>query len=203
MKEENNTQNKPQQNNIIIEIPQSFLALYPYAKEAILFFETQEGKMSVASITDLRDCFDHLMMAFQNTDNQERQQSEITSSLEHLRRASIEPLELAIENRLYNIEGRYKRLNFYKAFLIPTPSRSTVSELITSIQKRLNSARHCKNIEHWEEGIRHLREAHTLSIDLDKLVPEKHIFWGRIFALAIAIIPATISFLITYFLMKK
>ncbi len=170
--------------------------LYPFAKEAVLFFETREKKKSLAAIIDLRDCLDHLMISFLCKDDRHKRESELNNALEHLRRASNEPLELAVENKLYLVLERKKWHSFSKFFLVSTPSRAAVNDLITRTQEELQNARSCKNRMKWQDGLKHLKHAYNLVCDIDKLIPEKEIWLGRLFTLLIAILFLVLGMLI-------
>lgn len=170
-------------NVISISITEEILNLYTHAKEAILFFETHERVTSTEAAIELRDCLDHLMLAFSNSSNSERFQAEINYSLEHLRRGAIEPLEYAVENRLADISKRYKWKNLYSLLLISTAKNELFKSKLNHIKNKIINGRNCKNLDKWQEGVNHFKEAYELSLQLEKMVPERDIINGRLFAL--------------------
>ena len=174
-------------DRVTIEIPKDFLDLYPYAKKSILFYEAHEGRMAFSAITELRDCLDHMTQGFQEPLGSEKQRSEFSSALEHLRRASIEPLELAVENRVDKALSRYKWALMSKIFLVSRPSQHAIYDLVYDIRTKVYEGRKCKNMKHWKKGLEHFEGAYKLSRHLEKILPEKEIILSRLFALAIAI----------------
>jgi hypothetical protein len=174
---------------VSIAIHKDFLELYPIAKDAIIFFETHEGKMSLESIVEFRDALDHVMMAFQNSEDKKRCSAETTSAVEHLRRASIEPYEWAVENVLAKIETNRKWSLFHQILLIPKTIKDTqYHSLGADIKKELQAGRNCKNLKKWREGIEHFKRAYTYAKSLDKLIPDRMVYYGRLFDLFLVIL---------------
>ena len=192
----NSTQNKDGDKDISIGLPKDFVDLYYHAKEAILFFETHEEKKAAEVITEFRDALDHLMLAFEHSNDKERSFAEKTCALEHLRRGAIEPYEHAVENILADIRDKYNKIRWYRLFLIPIPTRESYYGLFIDVKNELLEGRICKNFENWKEGIEHFKRAYTISTELERLFPEKSILYGRIFSTAISFGIALVFFIL-------
>lgn len=171
-----------------ISISEEFLELYPHAKEAILFFETHEGKMAPEAIIELRDTLDHLVMAFENSENDQRFQAETTSSFEHLRRASIEPFEWAVENKIAEIWKRYKWTMWGRLLFVPPPERKLYYPKFAEIKAELLEGRKCKNAKLWKDGIEHFKKAYILSCEAEAILPEKQNYYNRFFQIMLALL---------------
>ena len=181
--------------SVTISISQEFLELYPHAKEAILFFETHEGKMAPEAIIEFRDALDHLMMAFSHAGDEHRAQSEITSAFEHLRRASIEPFEWAVENKVAVIWKRYRWTMWGRILMVAPPERKSYYGKLAEIKNEILAGRKSKNAQQWKEGIEHFIKAYTLAAEVEEVLPEKQNYYNRIFQIMLA----TVFFLLGKF----
>lgn len=176
-----------------------FPELYFAAKKAVLFYETREGRQALEAITDLRDALDHLMIAWDSSDTAKRHR-ELICAKEHLRRAAVEPLEHAVENRLVGIMVKYRYRTWAPVLFLPSPSRGEVLFLIERVQESLQEARERKNAEQWREALGKCHEGYDYCAQLDKLLPDSAAYKGRAFALGMALLGAVVGFVLSQYL---
>jgi hypothetical protein len=186
----------------LIRVPPSASSLaevYFYAKAVILFYETHEQKKAVSAITELRDALDHLMLAdvAQTDGDTDRVRSNVTSAEEHLRRAAMEPMEHAVENKIADLLKRYDALNLHRILFIPGPRQDEIADLFGEVYHALEEARQCKNPTDWKQGLNHLVVAYEYAIAIDRALPARELYLGRLFQIACTVCGAILS-LIAY-----
>ncbi len=199
------TDNNPtdiQESDVLqVNLPKEIIDLYESAKDAILFYELHELQVAPEAATELRDCLDHLMMGIQKYDDQQKFQAELNGALEHLRRASIEPLEFAVENLLADVINRYKLTLLFRIFLIRQIPKSKYKSKLEEIKTELIKGRSCKNMDQWRDGIAHFKNAYKMVDDLDFIIPYKGLLYGRIFSLLVSLLFFCLGILMQKFIL--
>ena len=176
---------------VTISVPKEITEIYFAAKAAILFLEVKEEFTSNEAAIEIRDCLDHLMLAFANSSDPEKMEAQSNGAIEHLRRASIEPYELAVENKLAKIIKRQTWRWWHIFLFIPNTKNDAQTKLLRSIKRKIFEGRQCKNLARWKEGIKLFQDAYEECLTLEKIVPHQ----GTIFSRLFSIILAAISFL--------
>src|SRR5713101_7239802 len=119
----------PAQPLLVCGIPQSlveqFLFLirdgYPKAELATGFLEERAGIKNVQGIANVRDTLSHLATFLVPAIDNEERAKQIISAEEHLRRAIIEPYQVAVEDFVAKkFEPLYEK---YKTHLLPVADR--------------------------------------------------------------------------------
>ena len=96
---------------------------YRRADEACFFLEERAGINNVQAITNMRDAISHLVTLLNPNLSDKKRQEQLGNAEEHLRRAIIEPYEIAIDSRIKEFYGIYIR---YRERLLPIKARHTI-----------------------------------------------------------------------------
>lgn len=153
--------------------------MYPVAKANIAFYETHELKKATAAITDLRDVLDHLAIATKLAYDNPRKGSldpliadNLVSAEEHLRRAAVEPLQLAVEDKMAGLISRLEYSLFDRLLLLEPVNAERVTAALTDASKKLAEARSTKgNSESLTDASALLREAYDSLLAVERNLP--------------------------------
>lgn len=138
---------------------------YRKADEACFFLEERAGINNIQAITNVRDATSHIVTLLNKPDlSNEQREVQLGNAEEHLRRAIIEPYEIAIDSLTKDFYPLYLQ---YRERLLPVKARHTVlgsAPNSISIDARLREIQQLtvkgregkgKNLwdPAWEEGI--------------------------------------------------
>jgi hypothetical protein len=154
---------------------------YPLAKRSLIELETRERIKALAALTDLRDVLDHLYRATRiaTSDVEEGQKeklvyAEIVSASEHLRRATIEPLETAVEDLLAKIIEKAKYNYVLIAIRISKVPNEEITKKLEAARKALTEVRMQKGeINRLDSTVKLLEKQQEDLRDLDSRLPTK------------------------------
>lgn len=154
---------------------------YPFAKRALIELETRERIKALAALTDLRDVLDHLYRATKiaTSDLEDIQKenlvyAEIVSANEHLRRATIEPLETAVEDLLAKIIEKAKYNYILSAIGISKVRNDEITKKLEAARKTLTVVRMKKGeINQLKPTVTLLEQQQEELRDLDSRLPTK------------------------------
>ncbi|HEX2988861.1 MAG TPA: hypothetical protein VHS06_11925 [Chloroflexota bacterium] len=161
-------------DSLLRDFEKSVHRWYPFARDSILFYETEEGQRATEAITELRDVLDDFYFAGKAESEQEAREL-LGCAVDHLRSAAVEPLERATENRLYRVEAARQQLKGCKAFLwhilfMHIPSASQVQPMIDLTKEHIREGRRLKSkLETAEQAIQHFQAAHKQLVKLETL----------------------------------
>lgn len=96
---------------------------YRKADESCFFLEERAGINNVQAISNMRDAISHLVTLLDPNIDEVKREHQLANAEEHLRRAIIEPYEIAIDNLLVEF---YKIYVPYKEELLPVKDRHPV-----------------------------------------------------------------------------
>jgi hypothetical protein len=106
------------------KLVESFLTLirdnYREADKATFFLEQRTGIVNVQGIANVRDVLSHLVTLLNPDTPPEKKAEQLANAEEHLRRAIIEPYELALNDLLIKFNELYFN---YKERLLPVKDR--------------------------------------------------------------------------------
>ena len=161
--------------------------VYPDAKKGIIHLEVHEGTHFIEHITEVRDALDHSYRAI-TSDSLEGARMNLTEVSHHLRRAAVEPYELSIENRLYEIEKRLELSIFSRILFISLPNRDYIQKKLEIVKANLTSGRLDKNRRNWKEALEKFLKAYEIVKQLDGEIPGINEYLGRTFTLGVAVV---------------
>jgi hypothetical protein len=160
---------------------------YRKAEKATYFIEQRTGVVNFVGVANVRDALSHLVTLLDENTPAEKRNDQLISAEEHLRRAILEPYNIAINKQLVLFKELYEK---YKRQLLPVkdkfPSllgapndvsiRSTMGE-VRSLVAKGRSAK-AKNLwdPTWEEGVAALVEAFDKLADLFSVVEQ---YWYK------------------------
>lgn len=169
------------------------LEVYPIAKENLLFYETHEQVKAISALTDLRDVLDHLAMATALSQGQgegdedtieKRIEAHLISAEEHLRRAAIEPLELAVEDRLYRVLHKIKWGKLSRMAFQPGVASDEALAAVEQAKALLCGARLRKGeTAELSQAVAALREAYEVLEVPDRAGPSVEVMKGRLISI--------------------
>ena len=173
---------------------------YPIARESILFYETEEGRKATESITELRDVLDHFYIA--GTLRSEAEAREYLKLIEdHLRSVAVEPLERAVEERLFRVQQARERIGGFRRFfwyllLLNVPSAHALDDSEEIIKHHIRSGRSLKGHPHTAPAaVEHFRTAHGQLLRLESKFAEPDIK-SRAFPIILMIVSLLLGVLI-------
>ena len=147
---------------------------YPIARRGILLYEAEEGRKAIEAITELRDALDHYWMATTET-NESAIAKHFRMVEDHLRSAAVEPMERAVEQRLYVVllahqnVGGLRRLLWHLLFLKP-PRPEQAYKLEKEVRDEIRSGRQKKSTPATaSEAVDHFKTAHDKVKELEAL----------------------------------
>ncbi len=122
---------KPGTEDLICDVDrklvEGFLLLirdnYRKADEATFFLEQRSGVMNVPSMANMRDVLSHLVTLLHKDTPDDKRVEQLATSEEHLRRAILEPYEIALNELTGKFEELYEK---YKSRLLPVKNKYTV-----------------------------------------------------------------------------
>jgi len=144
---------------------------YRKADKATFFLERRAGVTSLQAVTNLRDVLSHLATFLGSDTPIQSRPEQLANAEEHLRRAIIEPYELAIGNVTEKFTPLYEK---YKARLLPITERHTaltmapnqvqveveLGEIRKLVEKGKNAKGNNRWNDEWEEGVQAWRAAY-------------------------------------------
>ncbi len=182
-----------------VAIDGELLDAYFAAKQAIIFYETREGKQALAAVTELRDALDHIMLAAERK-TEDARASELVSACEHLRRGAVEPLEHAVENRLFKLMRKRRLVTFCRPLFIPPPDREQSEFLVTTIQRLIGKGREQKQQDQWRDAAESFQQAWQYCVKLDLVLPDREVYLGRFFSAFLVGVGIALGALVTLLL---
>jgi hypothetical protein len=130
---------------------------YAKADKAALFLERKAGITNTCGIANLRDVLSHMATLLDQTTLAERRAAQLASAEEHLRRAIIEPYELAIAALAEKFTKIY---DGYREKVIPIagstegfssyPNRISIEHRLAEIDKLAEHGKHAKARNRWD-----------------------------------------------------
>lgn len=145
-------------------------------KEGTKYLENMERKYNITALANIRDFVSHIETALKEDITDKERQANLDQAEEHLRRALIEPPQIALESRLEIFLEEYEE---YEEEMIPNERKYGVDTItdheqiradIKKIQEYLNEGRKRKgtNIWNttWEEGVELFNRGYELAVEL-------------------------------------
>lgn len=156
---------------------------YKKADKAAHFLERKADITNTCSMANLRDVLSHMATLLDPATPSERRADQLASAEEHLRRAIIEPYEIALAAVNEKFRPAYED---YRKKLLPlredtegfrtAPSRRDIDNKLQEIDELAEKAKIAKGRnqwdEEWEQGIESLIEAYKRSADLHAEIEE-------------------------------
>lgn len=123
------------------DLVESFLILirenYKKGDMATFYLEQRSGVVNIQGLSNFRDVLSHLATMLDPNTPEEKKQEQLNNAEEHLRRAVVEPYEIAVNTLVTQFEETYQT---YKEQVIPaldtTPTLVTAPR-ISEIESRL------------------------------------------------------------------
>ena len=143
---------------------------YKKADKATFFLELRAGVSNVPGIANSRDVLSHLVTALDSNISEAERLEQLTNAAEHMRRAIVEPYEVALKTRLDQTQTTYEKIVSQVLPVIdehPTlqnaPNGVSVRASLKQISQLFAQGRASKtgNIwnQEWEEGISNFIDA--------------------------------------------
>jgi hypothetical protein len=159
---------------------------YRKANDAASFLEERAGIANVYGITNLRDVLSHLATFLDPRLTPEQRSAQVPTAEEHLRRAVIEPYQIANEELLLRFRALYDN---YKRYVLPirdrheylatAPSSDEIEQRRRNIERWLGEGRQAKgrNLwdDEWEQGVASFIRAFD---DLYDLTEKVETYWN-------------------------
>jgi len=160
---------------------------YPKTQLATCFLEQRAGITNVSGMANVRDALSHLATFLDPTLDPQKRAEQVSSAEEHLRRAIIEPYQIAVDDLVVKIDDLYGK---YKQRLLPVKDRHTslhgapnqvqIDARLREIHDLASNGRVAKGRnrwdEEWENGVRDL----TTAFDrLKELHSDLEGYWHR------------------------
>lgn len=194
--------NLSQENREILEKILSLIALkYKPLQHALIYCEEFTGEKPTVAFNNMRDFLSHLhTLVVKWNDTNGGKQKQLTTAEEHLRRAIIEPYELASLAEIRGLDetyGRYVNLvpKVEHKMNPPPPTIQEISNKLKFIYGLRENGRTAKGENDWtpvwEEGIQHFIHATEIAQEwnnklkseiarADQFLREKRNFWIQI-----------------------
>jgi len=155
-------------SDVNIELLTRFLVLfrdnYERCDQAVNFLEQEVGIASISSITNQRDALSHFATALKSGLSNEERKQQFYNAEEHLRRAIIDPYQVACSEKY---DALTELVENYKRYVIPlrqtkeefraAPNDVSVNSSMKEITLLLTEARKAKAVNRagteWEAGI--------------------------------------------------
>ncbi|HHT9112948.1 MAG: hypothetical protein HZA47_09930 [Planctomycetes bacterium] len=156
---------------------------YPDVERANILCEERSGSKSAQALNNIRDTISHLRTVFENWDKpHEFKVKQLATIEEHLRRAIIEPYELASKKEIKLLQDNYTNYQdtvlpiIYK--LNPPPlSVDDVELRIQTINTLMQDGRRAKSandwVPQWEEGCKAFDRAYEQAKQLNRELKEE------------------------------
>ena len=143
---------------------------YSRADKAMFFLEQRSGILNLQAITNVRDVLSHLATMLNPKLTEEQRREQLGNIEEHLRRAIIEPYEIALSDAMEKFSGVH---NEYKRLVLPikadhaalqhAPNAVSIEASLREIGQltargRSGKGKNLWNAE-WEEGVTSFVEA--------------------------------------------
>jgi hypothetical protein len=150
---------------------------YKYAKLGILDLESKSRGYSLSQILQLRDALDHIAIAL--VDNREEKKKQLKSldlAEDHLRRASIESVEILVTELFYSILRILEKPPiYYRIACFSLPEKDRLEEHFERIQYHMLEGRRLKGkIEDWELCLIEFRKAYDEAKALKDQLPDRN-----------------------------
>lgn len=179
---------------------------YGVADEANFFLEVNTGESGInIGITNQRDVLSHLVTLLKECNNKtnfslDEQRAQLNNAEEHFRRAIIEPYEYAVDLKIDEFAGVYRRFQWQSHIPLASycvsglPATESIISRFTAIKKKRTDARAAKRENSWsatwEAGVKKIIDAYT---DIDKLIGEINDYNSKLFGFIIAVVFLTIA----------
>jgi hypothetical protein len=156
------------QNQIDPVLLDRFLQLvrdnYRNADKATFFLEERSGITNIYGITNLRDVLSHFATFLDPALSNEQRRDQLANAEEHLRRAILEPYQIATEDLIIRFQEVYQH---YKRYVLPArdryptlstaPSKEHIEGELRKIEQLLSVGRAAKGRNlwdaAWEQGV--------------------------------------------------
>lgn len=196
----------PENKDILKKIFYLIKDKYPDVERANILCEERSGSKSAQALNNIRDTISHLRTVFENWDKpHEFKVKQLATIEEHLRRAIIEPYELASKKEIKLLHDNYTNYQNIVLPIIhklnPLPLDANAIELrINTINTLMQDGRKAKSTNdwtpQWEEGCKAFDRAyeqakqlnHILKEDIiraDKIIRDKSAFRKNIYCTSI------------------
>jgi hypothetical protein len=172
--------------DVELSVIEDFLLLirenYSKADKAMFFLEQKSGILNLQAITNVRDVLSHLSTILKPELTEEQRRVQLGNAEEHLRRAIIEPYEIALSDLMTNFDKMYDE---YKKLVLPmrdahaalqhAPNVVSIEASLRQIgdlasKGRTGKGKNLWNRE-WEEGVTSFVDAFdrltTLHVELE------------------------------------
>lgn len=182
-------------DHLVCGVPQSelerFLRLirdgYPKAELATCFLEERAGISNVPSMANVRDALSHFATFLDPEIDPNKRQEQILYAEEHVRRAIVEPYQIAVEDLTVRVADLYHK---YKASLLPVkdrflslngaPNEVQIDARLRDIQVLVSNGRVAKGRNRWDELWENGVKDFTTAFDrLKSLHSELEGYWYR------------------------
>lgn len=150
---------------------------YKYAKLGILDLESKSRRYSLSQILQLRDALDHIAIALvDNRGEKKKQLRSLDLAEDHLRRASIESVEILVAELFYFVLRTLEKPRiYYRIACFSLPERDKLEEHLGRIQYHTLEGRRLKgNIEDWELCLTEFRKAYDEAKTLKDQLPDRN-----------------------------
>lgn len=173
---------------IDVDLVERFLVLirdhYKKVDKATFFLEHRTGEVNLPSMANMRDVLSHLVTLLSSETPDDRREEQLATAEEHLRRAILEPYEVALSERTVKFEELYDK---YRTRLLPVqekysvlraaPNAGMIQASLREInaladEGRANKARNLWTTE-WERGVSSYISAFE-QLDALYMVLDKH-----------------------------
>ncbi len=187
-------------NQIDPEVMEKLLKLldkpYKRAKLGILNLESKSKKYSFSQILQLRDALDHISIALvEHSGEKEKQLKSLDLAEDHLRRASIESIEILVTELFFSMLGLLEKPRiYYKFAFCPLPEKYKIDAQLKKIEYHLKRGRQLKGkIDDWELCLMEFEKAYNETVILKNLLPHSNEAKYRFFVILITIMAFTVS----------
>lgn len=207
----------PENKEILETVISLIKEKYPLLQRALIYCEEISGEKPTVAFNNIRDFLSHLRTVFSRWDaTPEDKRKQLAQAEEHLRRAIIEPYELASKVEIGKLEKTYER--YIEAVPKLGHKMNPTPPTIQEIQSRLNliyelreKGREAKSENNWtqvwEEGIGQFIKTIEIAQEwdgklkteiarADQIQRETQWFWEQIIG---AVIIAAIFYALGYF----
>lgn len=166
---------------------------YRKADKATFFLETRTGKTNIQGITNLRDVLSHFATLLGTEMTIEQAHAQVASAEEHLRRAILEPYEIALNEKINKYMVLHEK---YLAEVIPVLERhvalrnapdqdvikARMNEIYSLAEKgRIAKGKNLWNPD-WEHGVAGYIQAYDALDKLDDEIQKAYVQWEQIAA---------------------
>lgn len=192
---------------------------YKKADKATFFLEQRTGVVNLQGITNVRDVLSHLVTLLNPDTPEDKRHEQLGNAEEHLRRAIIEPYEIALNELTVKFELLYKN---YKTRVLPiqakhttlqnAPNAVSVEATLEEIRDHTSQGRagKAKNLwdPEWEQGVANFIDAYDKLFKLytnleghwnnyEQIRRDRKSTWLHISAISIGVIGIVIALLFT------